>query len=282
MTAKSSPGAHPLRSRKLVLELVESKLFTRTIIGLILINAVVLGLEASPSVLTAHGAVLRAIDHVILGIFVIELALRIFAHRVAFFRDPWSLFDAAVVAVALFPASETFSVLRALRVLRVLRLVSAFPQLRRVIQGLLAAVPGLGSIAAILAILLYIFAVMAVKMFGAQYPQWFGDFGGALFTLFQIMTLEGWADIAREIQQTHPYAWVFFIIYILVSTFAVLNLFIAVIVDAMQKSEDSMEHHLQDTIEALGRKIDDLAAKLDRPPDPPPPAAAADRHKAEV
>ena len=138
------------------------------------------------------------------------------------------------------------------------------PQLRRVIQGLLTAIPGLGSIAAILAILLYIFAVIAVKLFGAQYPQWFGDFGAALFTLFQIMTLEGWADIAREIQKTHPYAWTFFIVYILISTFAVLNLIIAVIVDAMQKSEESLEHELQASIAALGKKIDQLAARLEQ------------------
>lgn len=268
MTA--SPGANLLRPRKLVLELVESKLFTRTIIGLILINAVILGLEASPETMARYGQALVAADHLILGIFVVELTLRLFAHRAAFFRDPWSLFDAAVVAIALFPASEAFSVLRALRVLRVLRLVSAFPELRRVIQGLLAAIPGLGSIAAILAILLYIFAVIAVKLFGEQYPQWFGSFGAALFTLFQILTLEGWAEIAREIQQTHPYAWTFFIIYILVSTFAVLNLFIAVMVDAMQKSEESMEHQLQAAIDSLGRKIDDMAAKLDRPPGPQP------------
>ncbi|MEZ5788507.1 MAG: ion transporter [Xanthobacteraceae bacterium] len=266
MTA--SLGANLPRARKIVLELVESRLFTRTIIGLILINAVILGLETSPAMMARHGPALIAADQVILGIFVVELSLRMFAHRGAFFRDPWSLFDTAVVAIALFPASEAFSVLRALRVLRVLRLVSAFPQLRRVIQGLLTAIPGLGSIAAILVILLYIFAVIAVKLFGAQYPQWFGDFGAALFTLFQIMTLEGWADIAREIQQTHPYAWTFFVIYILVSTFAVLNLFIAVIVDAMQKSEEGMEHHLQAAIDSLGRKIDDMAAKLELPPGP--------------
>jgi voltage-gated sodium channel len=251
-----------LRSRKLVLDLVESKPFTRTIIGLILINAVILGFETFPAVMASYGPALIAADHLILGVFVIELALRVFAHRGAFFRDPWSLFDTAVVAIALFPASEAFSVLRALRVLRVLRLISAFPQLRRVIQGLLASVPGLGSIAAIMAILLYVFAVIAVKLFGAQYPQWFGDFGTALFTLFQIMTLEGWADIAREIQQTHPYAWPFFIVYILVSTFAVLNLFIAVMVDAMQKSEQSTEHELQAAIDQLGNKIDRLAARI--------------------
>lgn len=269
MTA--SLGANLRRPRKLVVELVESKPFTRTIIGLILINAVILGLETSPAMMASYGPALVAADHLILGIFVVELALRLFAHRAAFFRDPWSLFDAAVVAIALFPASEAFSVLRALRVLRVLRLVSAFPQLRRVIQGLLMALPGLGSIAAILAILLYIFAVIAVKLFGAQYPQWFGDFGAALFTLFQIMTLEGWADIAREIQQTHPYAWTFFIIYILISTFAVLNLFIAVMVDAMQKSEESMEHELQVSIASLGDKIDKLAARIDETAGAQPP-----------
>lgn len=260
MTA--SLGANLLRQRKIVLELVESRLFTRTIIGLILINAVILGFETSPAMMSSYGPALVAADQLILGIFVVELTLRLFAHRGAFFRDPWSLFDTAVVVIALFPASEAFSVLRALRVLRVLRLVSAFPQLRRVIQGLLTAIPGLGS--AILAILLYIFAVIAVNLFGAQYPQWFGDFGAALFTLFQVMTLEGWADIAREIQQTHPYAWTFFIVYILISTFAVLNLFIAVIVDAMQKSEESMDHELQASIAALGKKIDQLAAGLEQ------------------
>ena len=259
----------PTGLRRQVLDFVESHLFTRAIIALILINAVVLGLETVPSVAREHEATLEAVDHAILVIFVIELASRMFAHRAAFFRDPWSLFDTAVVAIALFPASAAFSVLRALRVLRILRLISAFPQLRRVVQGLLTAVPGLGAIAAILAILLYIFAVIAVKLFGAQYPHWFGDFGTALFTLFQIMTLEGWADIARTIQQTHPYAWTFFIVYILVSTFAVLNLFIAVMVDAMQKSEESMEHHLQAAIDKLSRKIDEMSAKLDRGPDTP-------------
>ena len=262
MTESSTATPPPLRQR--ALELVNSGLFAQTIIGLILVNAVVLGAETFPGIIAKHGPVLEAVDHLILWIFVIELALRLFAHRGSFFRDPWSMFDTAVVAIALVPASEAFSVLRALRVLRVLRLVSAFPQLRRVIHGLLAAIPGLGSIAAILCIVLYIFAVMAAKLFGEQYPQWFGDLGGSLFTLFQIMTLEGWADIARQIQETHPHAWIFFVVYILISTFAVLNLFIAVIVDAMQKSEESEEHDLKTAIEAVDRKIEMLTAAIAR------------------
>lgn len=253
----------PLRLRKRVLALVESAPFTRTIIALILINAVILGLETFPDVMARYGPTLIAVDHFILGIFVVELALRLFAHGGAFFRDPWSLFDTAVVAVALAPASEAFSVLRALRVLRVLRLISAFPQLRRVIQGLLSAVPGLGAIAAILVILLYIFAVMGAKLFGADYPQWFGGLDASLFTLFQVMTLEGWADIVREIEKTHPHAWAFFVVYILLSTFTVLNLFIAVIVEAMQENEESEERRLQASLDAIGARIAALDAKID-------------------
>src|SRR5262245_45351622 len=154
MTQSSNAPVPGLRQH--VLTLVESHRFTRVIVALILINAVILGAETFPGIMAKYGHLLDAVDHAILVIFVLELALRLFAHRGAFFRDPWSWFDTIVVGIALVPASEAFSVLRALRVLRVLRLVSAFPQLRRVIQGLLAAVPGLGSIAAILCIVLYI------------------------------------------------------------------------------------------------------------------------------
>ena len=218
----AAPRSAPLlRLRKHALSLVEAKLFTHSVTALILLNAVILGLETFPGVMARFGPVLVAADHLILGIFVVELALRLFAHGGSFFRDPWSLFDTGVVAIALVPASEAFSVLRALRVLRVLRLISAFPQLRRVISGLLTAIPGLGAIAAILVIILYVFAVIGSKLFGADYPQWFGSLTISLFTLFQVLILEGWADIVREIEKTHPYAWGFFIPYILFSTFIV-------------------------------------------------------------
>ncbi len=261
LTGRPSTGLP--RLRKHVLALVEARPFTRSIIALIVVNAVLLGLETFPAIMADHGALLIAIDQVILAIFVVEIGLRLFAHGGAFFRDPWSVFDFFVVAIALVPTSEAFSVLRAMRILRVLRLISAFPQLRRVVAGLLGAVPGLGAIAAILVIVLYVFAVMAAKLFGAQYPQWFGDLFSSLFTLFQIMTLEGWAIIAREIGQTHAYAWAFFIIYILIVTFTVLNLFIAVIVEAIQRIEKSEEQKSQAGFDALERKIDALSAKLD-------------------
>ncbi len=256
-------SAHLLRLRKHALSLVEAKLFTHSITALILLNAVILGLETFPSVMARFGPVLVAADHLILGIFVVELALRLFAHGGSFFRDPWSLFDTGVVAIALVPASEAFSVLRALRVLRVLRLISAFPQLRRVISGLLTAIPGLGAIAAILVIILYVFAVIGSKLFGADYPQWFGSLTISLFTLFQVLTLEGWADIVREIEKTHPYAWGFFIPYILFSTFIVLNLFIAVIVEAMQENEEGEEKRLNATLETISKNVELLRLRVE-------------------
>src|SRR5215218_4118857 len=157
---------------------------------------------------------LEIIDHIMLAIFVVELTARTAVHRLAFFRDPWSIFDFIVVAIALVPASETLSVLRALRVLRVLRLITAVPALRRVVEGLLAALPGMGSIALLIGLIYYVFAVMATKMYGEGTPQLFGTLGDSLFTLFTVMTLEGWVDgVVKPIMEKFPHAWLFFIIF---------------------------------------------------------------------
>jgi voltage-gated sodium channel len=267
--------ASGLRGR--VLALVESAPFQRAIIVLIVLNAIVLGLETSPAVMAGYGSALHAIDHAMLMVFVVELLLRLFAHRAAFFRDPWSVFDLAIVAIALVPASGPLAVLRALRVLRVLRLVSAVKSMRGVVGALLGALPGMGSIAALLALVLYVAAVMATKLFGAISPEYFGSLGGSLFTLFQIMTMEGWADIAREIMTQAPLAWIFFLVFILVSTFTVLNLFIAVVVNAMQEQvadelrqeEDAHAAEAQaerkvmlDELRALRREVGELRERL--------------------
>jgi len=243
--------------------LVEASWFTKIIMGLIILNAVILGAETYPEIMTEYGTILKTIDHIILWIFLVELGLRLAAYRLRFFRDPWSVFDMAVVALAFMPANEAFAVLRAARVLRVLRLISIFPRLRRVIEGLIGAIPGIGSIGAILIIVFYVFAVMATKLFGTNYPEWFGSLHGSFFTLFQIMTLEGWADIVREIMKTHPQAWIFFVIYILAATFTVLNLFIAVIVDAMQRQHHSEGQAEQDAIKRIEIELLRLHQKID-------------------
>jgi len=202
---------------------------------LIVINAVILGLETVPAAMQSYGSLLIAIDQLILGVFVIEILLRIYAHRLAFFRDPWSLFDFVVVAIALVPASGPLAVLRALRILRVLRLLTLVPSMRRVVGALLGSIPGLSSIALVLLLIYYVFAVIATKLFGEHFPQWFGSIGESLYSLFQIMTLESWSmGIVRPVMEIHPYAWAFFVPFIIASSFTVLNLFIAIIVDSMQ------------------------------------------------
>ena len=226
--------------RERVRTLVQDRRFEHAIFGLIAINAIILGLETSETVMAAAGGFLVALDRIILAIFVVELLLRLFAFRARFFRDPWSLFDLAVVTIALVPSTGPFSVLRALRALRALRLVSAAPRMRRVVQALLSAIPGLGSIIALVALLFYVSGVIATKLFGDTFPEWFGSLPASLFSLFQIMTLESWSmGIVRPVMETHAFAWLFFVPFILVTTFVMLNLFIAVIVNAMHLEHEA-------------------------------------------
>jgi voltage-gated sodium channel len=206
----------------------------RVVMTLIVVNAITLGLETSPSVMAAIGPVLVAVDQAILAIFVVELLARMAVHRLAFFRDPWSLFDFFVVAIALVPATGSLSVLRALRVLRLLRLITAVPALKRVVGGLVAAIPGMGSIMLLLALIFYVFAVMGTKMFGGTNPEQFGTLGATAYTLFQVMTFDDWSGgVVKPLMESHPYAIAFFLAFILLSTFMALNLFIGVIVGAL-------------------------------------------------
>lgn len=230
------------------------------ILALIIVNAIILGLETSPAAMQAWGPALLTLDKAILAVFVVEIVLRIAAHRGAFFRDAWSVFDLSVVAIALVPASGPFAVLRALRVLRVLRILTIVPSMRRVVGGLLAAIPGLGSIAAVLGLIFYVFAVIATKLYGTDFPDWFGTLGGSLYTLFQVMTLESWSmGIVRPVMELFPHAWAFFIPFILVATFTMLNLFIGVIVSAMQSFTDADK---AETIAAVDEARDHIEADL--------------------
>ncbi|OBP13683.1 ion transporter [Rheinheimera sp. SA_1] len=228
-----------------IINLVEQNWFGRFILTLILINAVLLGMETSASLMAQYGPLLVSLDKLLLGIFVLELLLRIFAYRSEFFKDAWSLFDFAVVAIALIPASGPLAVLRSLRVLRVLRVLSIVPSMKRVVSALLGSMPGLASIGMVLVLIYYVFAVIATKIFGTAFPEWFGTIGASFYTLFQVMTLESWSmGISRPVMEMFPYAWLFFIPFILVATFTMLNLFIAIIVNTMQTFSDE-EHALE-------------------------------------
>ena len=220
---------------------VDHPWFERAVVALIVANAITLGLETVDPVMAAIGPALLAFDRVVVAIFVAELLLRLIAAPRRFVRDPWRWFDTTVVAIALVPATGAFAALRAFRVIRTLRLVSTVPAMRRVVQGRFEALPGMGSIVLLLGLIFYIFSVLTTKAFGPTFPQWFGDLGRSAYTLFQVMTLESWSmGIVRPVMEVHPWAWAVFLPFILATAFTVLNLFIGVIVDAMQ-SEHARE-----------------------------------------
>jgi voltage-gated sodium channel len=206
------------------------------IILLILANALVLGLETSPSIMAKWGGPLVAFDQFCLGVFVLELLLKLLAYRGSFWRSGWNIFDLLVVAVALVPGAGPWAVLRSLRVLRVLRLLTVIPSLRKVVAAFLHSIPGLAGVVAVMAIFFYTAGVLATRLFGESYPDWFGTLGKSLYSLFQIMTLESWSmGIVRPVMESHPYAWAFFVPFIIIATFTILNLFIGIIVSTMQE-----------------------------------------------
>jgi len=250
---------------------VEHELFKRAIIGLIVINAALLGVETIRELPQGVLDAVFRVNRLILGVFVIEVALRIIVHRARFFTDPWSIFDFVIVAAALLAPSGPLQVLRALRILRALRLVSAIPSLRRVVDGLLGAVPGIASVMFLLVFVLYIAAVMSTLLYRDIAPEDFGHLGISLFSLFQIMTLEGWSDIATRVMAEQRWAWIFFIGYILLATFLVLNLVIGVVVSSIQsridaESEDRVivDPSLKDELVEMRRELNRLRESLDR------------------
>ena len=242
LAAEPPSGRHGLsnRSTATLRAIVEAPLFAATTIAVIVVNAVTLGLETWPAAVAAAGPVLHLIDRAALLYFTVELALKLYVYRRRFFSDGWNVFDLTIVAVAWAPAAGPLAVLRALRILRVLRLLSVVPQMRTVVGALFKALPGMGSIIAVLLLVFYVAAVMSTKLFGAAFPEWFGSIGASMYTLFQIMTLESWSmGIVRPVMDSYPLAWLFFVPFVVVTSFTVLNLFIALIVNSMQHVHDA-------------------------------------------
>jgi len=240
--------------------LIESSRFQNAIMAVIVINAIIIGMETSPVLMERYGSILGALDQIAIGIFIVEILLKLFVYRLSFFKNGWNIFDFVIVAVALLPTGGSLSVLRALRILRALRLVSTMPKMRKVVQGLFAAIPSMGTVIILLALVFYIAAVMATKLFGSEFPQWFGSIGASFYSLFQIMTLESWSmGIVRPIMEVYPWAWVFFVPFVLVTSFVVLNLFIAIIVNAMHEEADeeqtAQRDEILEEIRAIRREI---------------------------
>jgi voltage-gated sodium channel len=215
---------------------VESGRVQAFVVAVILFNAVILGFETSPALMASYGSVLKVLDKACLIIFCVELALKLVAYRGLFWRSGWNIFDVVVIGFALAPGAGPWSVLRSLRVLRVLRLLTVVPSLRKVVAAFLHSIPGLLGVVAVMVVFFYTTGVLASKLFGATHPQWFGSLGASLYSLFQVMTLESWSmGIVRPVMEVHPWAWAFFVPFIVIATFTILNLFIGIIVSTMQE-----------------------------------------------
>ncbi len=239
--------------------IIEAKGFQRAVLGLILFAAVLVGVETSATLMERAGGLLHAIDRVVLALFVGELVLRIGACGARpwrFFRDGWNIFDFLVVAVCLLPVHAEFvAVLRLARVLRVLRLITAVPRLQILVGALLKSIPSMTYVALLLSVLFYVYAVLGVSLFGRTDAEHFGTLGAAALTLFQVVTLEGWADIMRT-QIAGPAgaaaSITYFVSFILLGTMITLNLLIGVIVNGMDEARqemdnDARERHLSAT-----------------------------------
>jgi voltage-gated sodium channel len=255
---------------------LEGRAVTSFITILILINAITLGLETDAVILSNFGAALNWIDRIILVIFSVELALKFYVYRLNFFRSGWNIFDLAIVGIAWLPTSGALTVLRTLRILRVLRLISVVPQMRRVVSAIGYSIPGMVSVVGVLGLIFYVAAVLATKLFGIHpdpnMQEWFGTISASAYTLFQIMTLESWSmGVVRPTMDLFPWAWVFFLPFIIITSFAVLNFFIGIIVDSMQTAQkleaealgqDDGSPMTQRDLQGLHAKLDEISNEL--------------------
>ena len=219
-------------------KLIDSSIFQWAIIGVILVNAAILGLQTMEGLSEGQHHALEVLDNACLVIFCIEISLKFIVLRFDFFKNGWNVFDFVVVGIALAPASGELSVLRSLRVLRLMRLATALPAMRRVVSGMFKAIPGAASVAGVLLVMYYVAAVMGTNFFRETNPDLFGGLGASLFTLFKMMTLEGWPDIADKVLEHKPGAWPFFVIFIIFTTFTTLNLLFGIIVGAMEEAKE--------------------------------------------
>jgi len=226
---------------------VELSTFQNFIVALIVINGITMGLETSKEFMADYGLYIEFFNTFVITVFVIEILLRIYVYKLNFFKDPWSLFDFFVVGISLVPTTQGLEILRVLRVLRLFRLITVIPQMRKIVSALASVIPGMLSIAAILVLFFYVFAIMATHLYSEKFPEWFGTLGESFYTLFQIMTLESWSmGIVRPIMEVYPLAWIFFIIFIFVATFIMVNLIVAIVVDAMAMINSEEEEHIID------------------------------------
>ena len=245
----------------------EDSRFQHAVLGLIALNAVVMGLETSPALASAYAPAFWWFHALVQAAFVVEIGIRLLAHGArpaAFFRDGWNTFDFAVVAAALVPAvGPLATIARLARLLRIARLVSTVPELRLIVGTMLRSIPAMGHVLMLLGLLLYGYGIVGVSLFGSHDPARWGSLGRALMTLFEVMTLEGWVEMMEASLAASPWAWLFYVSFIVIAVFIVVNLFIAVVInnlDATKAAEAAAAQPAGDLAGRLRLLKEELAA----------------------
>jgi voltage-gated sodium channel len=234
-------------------EIADSSRFQVSILAVIVANAITLGLETYDTIERDAGATLGTLNDVFLGIFVVEIAIRIAAYGRRpqdYFRDGWNVFDFIVIGGAFAPGlRENATLLRLLRLLRVVRVVSIFPDLRFLIRGMMRSLPPISSMAMLTILLIYVYGMLGWILFADTDPGRWGNIGDAMLSLFIILTLENWPNIMGEVADAHPSAWIFFVSYVLIASFLLINMVIAILINSLEEVQA-----MESIDERLGRR----------------------------
>ena len=249
--------------------ITNSAFFRRVVITLILLNAIMVGLDTYPQIHARCGEIFHLADRIILYLFSLELVLRFLGSspRLAFFRSGWNLFDLIIVGISYLPSSEFFTVARLFRILRALRTVSVSPDLQKVVNALLRSLPALGHILILLALLMYVYAAIGTSLFGQIAPKYFGSLHQSVLTLFSVITLEGWVNVMDEVVPHMPAAWIYFVTFILFGTFVALNFVVGVIVNNLQAVEIEQRDDIAEIRKTLTRMETQLQSNQNSKPD---------------
>lgn len=250
--------------------MIDARWFQVGVLVLIILNAVVLGAETFSNLEPNVSLGLVLLDRVIVYAFVTEISLRMFAEAGRYFKKGWNIFDFVVVLVSLLAATSGLAALRAFRVLRVLRVITVIPRMKIVVSALLDSIPGIASVGVVIALIVYVFAVIAANLYGPAHPELFGNVFTAMYTLFQVMTLEGWPDIAASVAETHARSWIFFLTFLMIATFTMLNLFVAIVVRVVEEDSEPWyggmvenQDMIRDEVAQMRGELAEISRKLD-------------------
>lgn len=255
---------------KTLRKLIENKWFQLGILGVICLNALVFGVQTSVWARNTCGKFLNGIDSLCLVIFTIELALKIVVYNRRFCMDPWNILDFIVVAVSFVPDCGMFSSVRLFRILRIFKLISGIRHMRIILAAIVKSVKGILWTGSLLVLIYYVYGILGTHLFGATFQDWFGNLGKSVYSLFQIMTLESWSmGIARPVIAVYPYAWVYFVSYILMSSFLVMNVVVGIVLNSITECcqaevSEPKKSSLKEELEKLKKQISVVEAELEK------------------